>query len=641
MTNDEDLKYFQERICKILSKAKGGRFRLKNIGLKDSLTLDYFIEELPEEEFTDNIKETLLKDLFFTKTNSVSKNVIDDLIEILSTNSYVNRNLKVDELNISIDPQLLIAGNNYLSFLTNDIIVKTVIKATKTGHLKTLIFIDEIYSRLDDKYVDSLIEKSKNTEYCAILVSRYCKELSRFTQSSSEMKKKYKKTKRIAKNSDFSLDNIKYMKEAKQSLAECLMDYKTITKNPELAKQVDDIRKRYSEIKKDTEGWLFVRLKKYFETEVKNIKFDTSSAKTLEEAVRTLDNASSEFNQINKRYEASGLSSGVIGNKVSQFSAVAREIDNHKKTKAELANNIRTIGEYRRWIKNSRLNNISYNLAEIINTEKGMRQKIGKYNCRFQDIKDYADRYIEESDGFNNEVSQRVALIRDYIGKRHDTLEKKAGTYEKRDLPGIFKRSRKSLRFLQRGAMQLNNYALQVKKEFGLPDYMMQKISTLNRKMDSLVRSYNQPFGFRKKFAYAAAGMIFLISAGVYTGIRPEANINHSRMQAVYSTKPESGLDNIVRNDTAIIRTDNRNKADDKSQYSNTAKNDDIDIKRYVESMKQKYESRFNNLKDMFARVDTQNKYESAQKQLGLLKAEIKGFMSSEIYKQYKRDNND
>ncbi|MCK5025629.1 MAG: hypothetical protein KAS15_03510, partial [Nanoarchaeota archaeon] len=196
----------KERICQIFSVEKNLNSETKDFGFRNNLTLDYLIDKLPIQENADNIRDTILKDYLFCKTGSVSGNVVNNLIEVLASQNPVNYNNEMQD-SIVINPNILIAANNYLDIIKNEKVIKIIEKANQKEHLKTVIFLDEIYSRLDDEFAGRFIEESQNIEECAVLVSRYSKELSALSKSDSNLKSAYQILNKFS--SDFSLKDIK------------------------------------------------------------------------------------------------------------------------------------------------------------------------------------------------------------------------------------------------------------------------------------------------------------------------------------------------------------------------------------------------------------------------------------------------
>jgi len=386
----------------------------------DSVLISYFIDKLDKNEFEKH--KTDLKELIILDYHSDSKNL----------------SLRKNRLDISLN----FAANKYLGLIVNNGVSDEIRHARNKNDLKGIIFIDNLVSDINDDS-ESIIKK------CEFLED-YKKEIQRFTKSSSRLKQLHKKAKDIAGSSSFSLKSIQDMKEASDSLAGCSQEYKTITKNPEMVKQIEEARERYSGLKGCLDSWS-VKLREYLENELNSINISPLY----------ISNQTTRLNEIKQKYKAAGMKSQELDQKLSQLFVIEDKI------------NMRLHASYR--------------------------------------------------------------------------------------------------------------------------------------------ENPNLLYRFRKKLAYAAAGLIFLISAGVYTGTKPEAHIGHSRM-------------------TTII-LDNKLISSDMKQDGN--------IKEYVEETKEKYESRFADLKQMFTKAGTIEEYESTQKQLDNLKAEIKGFMNSEIYKRYNGGKHD
>ncbi len=418
--------------------------------LSNNLLANYFVERIKKSN--GKIEDIIIND--FLKKYYPTRNKIHNLDETIILLSSVDERIveiSKDKKKVIIPEasiETIMAIDSYLGIIKDKRSLDLIEKAESKDDLKALILIDRIYS--NNYNVDIIIDKRKSIQKNAIMLAKYINELSQFTKSSSRLKQLHKKAKDIAGSSSFTLKSIQYMKEASDSLAGCSQEYKTITKNPEMVKQIEEARERYSGLKGCLDSWS-VKLRECLEDELNSIDISPLY----------ISNQTSRLNELKQKYESAGMKSQGLDQKLSQLSVIEDKI------------NMRLHTSYR---KNPKL------------------------------------------------------LYR-----------------------------------------------------------------------------------FRKKLAYAAAGLIFLVSAGVYTVTKPEAHIGHSRMT------------------TTII--DNKLISSDMKQDNN--------IKEYVGETKERYESRFADIKQMFTKAGTIEEYESTQKQLDNLKAEIKGFMNSEIYKRYNGGKHD
>lgn len=283
------------RIVQILQNSPNHRTDLLSDGL-ESVMVCSFIDTLRSDEI---------------KSNDVKKIIINDYMikrNILSKKTHKNE--------ITLD----FLACQYLALIENEVVSDKVISAKSKNDLKGILYLDELFSDMGLGIADKLIKGYKSIKGKVKILSQYKDELDKFTKTSeyiNGMKADF---------SDYSVENIKSMKESYDFLESCYDDYSVLKNNFEYEKKIANNHDKFRRIKKDVKKWMR-GLKPYLDGELKGVDTGLSTCLTLAEGAQKVNMYGGVLDELSKKYATARYQSSMLDNKLSVHRKNMREIE--------------------------------------------------------------------------------------------------------------------------------------------------------------------------------------------------------------------------------------------------------------------------------------------------------------------------
>ncbi|MEA3514644.1 MAG: hypothetical protein U9R34_04160 [Nanoarchaeota archaeon] len=491
------------------------RINVNNVNqnsLSNNLLAVYFLDNIPDKNLA--IDDLIINDFLYKFISSEEKNKIYNLNEVISKLSKVDENqvnkskskkiLMIPKINI----QMTLAIDSYLDLIKNEESLEIITGLKSKDDLKALLLIDRISGTQKYSDLEFVIDKKDCVEKNAIIAAKYSTELSALSKSDSNLKSSYQILNNLP--SDFTLTAIKQIKKINQEVTDSSIDYKIISKNPKLIKKINAVKGRYNNLKRRTSSWLDKELNIYLEKEYKKINFNISRMTDLDLAIEKTDNASRQLNKIKNKYKAAGITPAKFNKKYSQLSAQQNKLKSYNVLKKGFVKNCAIIKRERQLIEDKGVDDIA-DLVSLINKEKNILNNADISETKFSDLDTAKQDYINESKRFKDAVNLEISSIKQYLNHSCDILIEKAGKYT--GLSGLFgERDKESLVGLKDEAKSLADQILLVKKEFGIPDYVIQKSNELSNLVDKLIKKNKYTISQKLKrglsYKYAEAGLL-------------------------------------------------------------------------------------------------------------------------------------